>query len=59
MPSKYKKALYAFDWSFGIIYAIHLTPNGATYDATAEEFISGSPLLLKNCLLKTSFQPQK
>ena len=45
-PSKYKKALYAFDWSFGIIYAIHLTPNGASYDATAEEFISGSPLSL-------------
>jgi len=45
-PSKYKKALYAFDWSFGIIYAIHLTPNGATYDVTAEEFISGSPLPL-------------
>ncbi len=45
-PSKYKKALYAFDWSFGIIYAIHLTPNGASYDATAEEFISGSPLPL-------------
>jgi putative heme-binding domain-containing protein len=35
-PSKYKK----------VIYAIHLTPNGATYDATAEEFISGSPLPL-------------
>ncbi|GAA0879406.1 hypothetical protein GCM10009119_23740 [Algoriphagus jejuensis] len=45
-PSKYKKALYAFDWSFGMIYAIHLTPNGATYDAEAEEFISGSPLPL-------------
>ena len=45
-PSKYKKALYAFDWSFGIIYAIHLTPKGATYEATAEEFISGAPLPL-------------
>ncbi|GMQ30261.1 c-type cytochrome [Algoriphagus confluentis] len=45
-PTKYRKALYAFDWSFGMIYAIHLTPNGATYDATAEEFISGSPLPL-------------
>jgi putative heme-binding domain-containing protein len=45
-PSKYKKALYAFDWSFGIIYAIHLTPKGATYNATAEEFISGAPLPL-------------
>ncbi len=45
-PSKYKKALYAFDWSFGIIYAIHLTPEGASYKAEAEEFISGSPLPL-------------
>jgi len=43
-PEKYRKALYAFDWSFGIIYAISLQPSGATYEATAEEFISGSPL---------------
>ena len=50
-PSKYKKALYAFDWSFGIIYAIHLTPNGATYDAMAEEFISGSPLPLTDGII--------
>jgi putative heme-binding domain-containing protein len=45
-PEKYQKALYAFDWSFGIIYAFELKPNGATYEATAEEFISGSPLPL-------------
>ena len=45
-PAQYKKALFAFDWSFGIIYAIHLTPSGASYEATAEEFISGSPLPL-------------
>lgn len=45
-PEKYRKALYAFDWSFGIIYALTLEPSGATYEATAEEFISGSPLPL-------------
>lgn len=45
-PEKYRKALYAFDWSFGIIYAISLEPSGATYKATAEEFISGAPLPL-------------
>jgi putative heme-binding domain-containing protein len=45
-PEKYRKALFAFDWSFGIIYAVHLQPSGATYSATAEEFISGSPLPL-------------
>jgi len=45
-PTKYRNALFAFDWSFGIIYAIHLTPDGATYSANAEEFLSGSPLPL-------------
>lgn len=45
-PAKYRNALFAFDWSFGIIYAIHLTPKGASYTADAEEFLSGSPLSL-------------
>ncbi|WP_143305614.1 c-type cytochrome [Chitinophaga vietnamensis] len=45
-PEKYRRALFAFDWSFGIIYAIHLQPDGAAYKATAEEFLSGSPLPL-------------
>ncbi|MFN7279380.1 MAG: PQQ-dependent sugar dehydrogenase, partial [bacterium] len=45
-PTKYRNALFAFDWSFGIIYAVYPTPNGASYTATGEEFISGSPLPL-------------
>ncbi|MFZ4262562.1 c-type cytochrome [Sphingobacterium sp. HJSM2_6] len=45
-PDQYRKSLLAFDWSFGIIYSIQLTPKGATYEAKAEEFISGSPLPL-------------
>lgn len=45
-PEKYKKALFASDWSFGIIYAVHLKPNGASYTAEAEEFLSGAPLPL-------------
>ena len=50
-PEKYQNALYAFDWSFGIVYAIELTPNGASYDASAEEFISGSPLPLTDGII--------
>lgn len=50
-PEKYQKALFAFDWSFGIIYAIHLKQQGATYIATAEEFISGSPLPLTDGII--------
>lgn len=45
-PEKYKNTLFAFDWSFGIIYALHLQPDGATYSAKGEEFLSGSPLPL-------------
>lgn len=45
-PEKYRNSLLAFDWSFGIIYAVQLSPKGGSYAATAEEFISGSPLPL-------------
>ncbi len=45
-PEKYRKSLFAFDWSFGIIYAIHIEPDGSSYKAKGEEFISGSPLPL-------------
>lgn len=45
-PERYRKALFASDWSFGIIYAIHLKESGSTYTAEAEEFISGAPLPL-------------
>ncbi|MBD0256181.1 MAG: c-type cytochrome [Cytophagales bacterium] len=50
-PDKYKKALYVFDWSFGIIYAVHLQPQGASYTATAEEFVAGAPLPLTDGLI--------
>jgi putative heme-binding domain-containing protein len=45
-PAKYNQSLLAFDWSFGIIHAIHLKPSGATYTAEREEFLSGIPLPL-------------
>ncbi|MCW3107502.1 MAG: heme-binding protein, partial [Segetibacter sp.] len=45
-PEKYRRSLLAFDWSFGIIYAVHLNPEGSSYKANAEVFASGSPLPL-------------
>ncbi len=45
-PARYRQSLYAFDWSFGIIYSIYLKPKGSTYEAEREEFVSGSPLPL-------------
>lgn len=45
-PEKYRKSMFAFDWSFGIVYALQLEADGASYKATGEEFLSGSPLPL-------------
>lgn len=45
-PAKYQKALFCCDWTFGTMYAIHTEPNGATYKATKEEFLSRTPLPL-------------
>lgn len=43
-PERYQKALYVMDWSYGRIFAIHMAPNGASYFASKETFVSGRPL---------------
>ncbi len=35
-PERYQRALYAFDWSYGRIFAVHLKPQGASYSADFE-----------------------
>lgn len=50
-PEKYRRAIFAFDWSFGIIYALHPTAEGSSYKTTAEEFISGAPLPLTDGII--------
>ncbi len=50
-PAKYQKALYALDWSWGKLYAVHLKENGSSYTATKEEFITGSPLPLTDAII--------
>ncbi|MFM2197667.1 MAG: hypothetical protein RLZZ505_1099 [Verrucomicrobiota bacterium] len=50
-PTKYQDAIFALDWTFGTIYAIHLTPQGASYTAKTEEFISGAPLPVTDAVI--------
>jgi putative heme-binding domain-containing protein len=50
-PAKYQEALFACDWSWGKLYAIHLQPKGSSYTATKEEFISGVPLPLTDLII--------
>jgi putative heme-binding domain-containing protein len=50
-PAKYQKALFCCDWTFGTMYALILQPNGATYQATKEEFLSRTPLPLTDVVI--------
>jgi putative heme-binding domain-containing protein len=43
-PKKYQQALFAMDWSYGRIFAVHLQPQGASYTGTPEEFLKGKAL---------------
>lgn len=50
-PERYQNALFALDWTFGTMYAIHLTPEGAGYRAEAEEFLYGESLPLTSAVI--------
>ncbi len=50
-PAKYQQALFVLDWSWGKMYAVHLQPDGASYTATKEEFVSGTPLPLTDAII--------
>ena len=50
-PEKYQNALYALDWSWGKLYAVHLEPSGSSYTATKEEFVTGAPLPITDAII--------
>jgi putative heme-binding domain-containing protein len=45
-PKFYRDAFFIEDWAYGRLFAVHLTPDGATYDATVETVLRGIPLNL-------------
>ena len=50
-PAKYQKAMYLLDWSWGKIHAVHMKPQGSSYVATKETFITGSPLPVADAII--------
>ena len=50
-PAKYQQALYILDWTYGVIYAVHVEPVGSSYRGTAERFVSGQPLPVTNIVV--------
>lgn len=50
-PAKYQQALYLADWTFGTIYAVHLSPQGSTYVGEKEEFLARNALPLTDLVI--------
>jgi putative heme-binding domain-containing protein len=55
-PAKYQRALFINDWTYGKIYAVHLTPSGATYSGNFEVFLEGRPLPVTDLCVHTDGQ---
>jgi len=45
-PAKYQRALFALDWSFGRILAVHPRPAGGGFTGEFETMVQGKPLNL-------------
>jgi len=43
-PERYRGALFLGDWAIGVIYAVHLKRDGASYKADVERFCTGAPM---------------
>ncbi len=51
-PPPYQQALFASDWSYGNLYAIHLQPEGATYRGQVELFATAMPLAVTDLVVR-------
>ncbi len=51
-PQKYQDALFLCDWSYGNIYAVHLTPDGSTYSGSYETFATAAPLPVTDMVVR-------
>ena len=45
-PTKYRRALFALDWTFGRILAVHPDAHGASFTGNFKTFLQGRPLNL-------------
>ena len=51
-PAKYKQALFAADWSYGRILAVHLQPHESSYRGQWEVFASAMPLAVADMAVR-------
>lgn len=53
-PAKFQNALFISDWSYGVVYAVNLEPDGSTYKSTFEPFVSASPMPVTDLVIHPS-----
>lgn len=51
-PAKYQRALFVCDWTFGTLYAVHMTPSGGGWAAEKEVFAFGKPFALTDAVIR-------
>ena len=51
-PAKYQQALFIGDWSYGVVYAVSMKPEGASYTSTVEPFMSAAPLPITDMVVR-------
>lgn len=51
-PAKYQHSLFISDWSYGVIYAVHMTPDGATYYGEFESFVTAAPMAVTDLVVR-------
>ena len=50
-PARYQRSLFIADWSYGIIYAVRLEPEGSSFRGTAELFCTAPALPVTDLLI--------
>ena len=53
-PAKYQRAMFALDWTYATVWAIHFTPDGASYKAEKEDFLAGRGFSVTDALVRKS-----
>ena len=51
-PAKYQRAMFALDWTYGTMWAIHFKPDGASFTAEKEEFVAGKPMPFTDAIIR-------
>jgi putative heme-binding domain-containing protein len=51
-PARYQEALFIADWTYGRMFAVHMTPKGATYTGTAELFVQGLGMPISEVVIR-------